>query len=146
MKNVEIDYSDNMLDTRDLDERLDYLTGIKDVRADWMDAKREAMSDAEIDELENNEPEEFTDEMEKELAELEEAKSEISEWRDGKALIKDSHWVDFCREFVTDIGDLPSNLPIYIADNIDWEGVADDLSNDYGTIDIMGNTFYYRNL
>lgn len=145
MKNVEIDYSSDVLDSRNLDERLDYLTSIKDVRADWMDAKREAMSDEEIDELENNEPEDFTDEMEKELAELEEAKEEISEWRDGNTLVNMDYWAQYCKELVRDVGDMPKGLPSYIEDNIDWDGVAEDLSADYSTIEIMGNMFYYRN-
>ncbi len=145
MKNVEIDYSSDVLDSRDLDNRLDNLTSIKDTRLDWMDAKREAMSDVEIDELENNEPEDFTDEMEKELAELEEAKSEISEWRDGNTLVNMNYWTQYCKELVMDVGDMPKELPSYIGNNINWDGVAEDLSADYSTIDIMGSMFYYRN-
>lgn len=145
MKNVEIDYSSNVLDTRELDERLDYLTSVKDVRADWMDAKRDAMSDEEIEELEDNEPEEFTDEMEKELDALEEAKSEVTEWRDGNTLVNLDYWTEYCKELTMEIGELPKNLASYIENNIDWDGVAVDLSVDYSTIDIMGNTFYYRN-
>jgi len=145
MKNVEIDYSSNVLDTQELDERLDYLTSVKDVRADWMDAKRDAMSDEEIEELEDNEPEEFTDEMEKELDALEEAKSEVTEWRDGNTLVNLDYWTEYCKELTMEIGELPKNLASYIENNIDWDGVAVDLSVDYSTIDIMGNTFYYRN-
>ena len=144
MKNVEIDYSSDVLDSRELDDRLEYLTSIKDVRADWMESKREAMSDEEIDELENNEPEEFDDAMKEELESLEEAKNYISEWRDGNTLINMEHWAQYCKELVRDMDVLPKELPSYIENNIDWKGVADDLSNDYSTIDIMGNTFYYR--
>jgi hypothetical protein len=144
MNNVEIDYSDDVLDSKDLCNRLEYLESIKDTRLDWMDAKREEMSDAEIDELENNEPEEFTDEMKEELESLEEAKNYISEWRNGTALINMEHWVKYCEGIIEEIGDVPQDLPQYIRNNIDWKGVADDLSNDYSTIDIMGNTFYYR--
>ena len=144
MNNVEIDYSDDVLNSKDLCNRLEYLESIKDTRLDWMDAKREAMSDAEIEELENNEPEEFTDAMKGELESLEEAKNYISDWRNGTALINMDHWVKYCEGFIEEIGDVPQDLPQYIRNNIDWKGVADDLSNDYSTIDIMGNTFYYR--
>ena len=145
MKNVEIDYSSDVLDSRNLDERLDYLTSIKDTRLDWMDAKREAMSDEEIEELEDNEPKEFDDAMKEELEALEEAKDEIPEWRDGNTLVNMDYWAQYCKELVRDVGDMPKGLPSYIEDNIDWDGVADDLSHDYSTIEIMGNMFYYRN-
>lgn len=59
-------------------------------------------------------------------------------------LINDEHFVDYCEELVNDIGGLPTDLPIYIRNNIDWEGVADDLRVDYTSAEFSGNTFLWR--
>lgn len=61
-------------------------------------------------------------------------------------LIRDHYFTDYCRELVQDIGDLPKDIPAYIA--IDWEATADNLRVDYSSLEIACNdrwvTYWYR--
>lgn len=57
-------------------------------------------------------------------------------------LISESYFTDYCQEFVQDIGDLPRDIPSYLA--IDWEETADNLKVDYSEIEIDGITYYFR--
>lgn len=64
------------------------------------------------------------------------------EW--GASIIHEDYFEDYCRELVEDIGYLPKNLPEYIENNINWEGVADDLMVDYSEAEYNGDTYYFR--
>ena len=43
---------------------------------------------------------------------------------------------------LTDIGDLPPNVPWYI--EIDWEKTAENIKVDYRDIEINGETYWFR--
>ena len=83
-----------------------------------------------------------------ELAMLQELAGEASgyatDWKYGETLIHEDYFVDYCRQLVQDIGDLPKDLPSYIENNIDWDGVADDLKMDYTSVNFGGETYYVR--
>lgn len=68
---------------------------------------------------------------------------EVLEEIGDEAMIKESYWVEYCEEMVKDIGDLPSKIPTYI--EIDWEATAENIQQDYSSIEYDGNTYYYRN-
>ena len=74
----------------------------------------------------------------------EEAEGYAPDWHHGAALIRDSYFIEYCRELLSDIGDLPADLPGYIENNIDWDGVADDLKIDYTEVDFDGITYWIR--
>ena len=57
-------------------------------------------------------------------------------------LIADSYFVDYCEELVSDIGDMPREIPSYI--EIDWEATANNIKLDYSEIEIDGDTYYFR--
>ena len=57
-------------------------------------------------------------------------------------LIRDSYFVEAMQELMQDIGDLPRNIPDYLA--IDWEKTADNLRVDYSSIEIDGTDYWYR--
>jgi hypothetical protein len=63
----------------------------------------------------------------------------------GETVIREDYWVAYCEEMCKEVGDIPQNLPWYISDNIDWDGVADELSADYSTIQYQGCDYYVRN-
>ena len=67
-----------------------------------------------------------------------------SEWSYGVTLIDEDDFQDYCEELVSDIGDLPKDLPSYISNNIDWEGVAEDLKVDYSEVEIRETSYLYR--
>lgn len=126
------------LDTRDLQERLEELEG---ERTDL----QEAVNDAEGEEEKQTAHEELDvwegDNLE-ELEALRELKDEVSEWDDGNTLVPKDDWLDYVEEMLKDCGDLPRNLPWYI--EIDWEKTAENIEQDYGTVDYLGTTYYYR--
>jgi len=73
-----------------------------------------------------------------------EAEGYAPDWNYGATLVRDSYFEDYARELVNDIGDLPSELPAYIENNIDWEGVADDIQADYSSVDFDGEEYWVR--
>lgn len=127
------------LDTRDLQERLEELEG---ERTDL----QEAVNDAEGEEEKQTAHEELDvwegDNLE-ELEALWKLKDEVSEWDDGNTLVPEEDWIDYVEEMLKDCGDLPRNVPWYI--EIDWEKTAEIIAQDYGTVDYLGTTYYYRN-
>lgn len=59
-------------------------------------------------------------------------------------LIADSYFTDYCKELVTDCGYLPRDLPGFIENNINWDGVADDLKADYSEVTLDGENYWHR--
>ena len=57
-------------------------------------------------------------------------------------LIRDSHFVLYCQELLEDCGDIPKNLPHYIA--IDWVDTALNIRIDYTSTDINGVDYWFR--
>lgn len=58
------------------------------------------------------------------------------------SFIHEDHFVDAMEELVKDIGDLPKDIPGYLA--IDWNATAENLRVDYSSVEIDGETFWYR--
>ena len=57
-------------------------------------------------------------------------------------LIRDSYFPDYARDMLEDCGEIPRDIPYYIA--IDWEATAENILVDYSYIDIQDATYYYR--
>jgi Antirestriction protein (ArdA) len=72
----------------------------------------------------------------------EQGESYAADWDHGVALIRDSYFTDYAREFLEDCGDIPRNIPHYIA--IDWEATARNIQVDYTPIDFDGVTYWVR--
>lgn len=145
----------NILDTRDLQDRLDELQKLKealeDARTDVdellaIDASEKTESwESDLSEardtLEQAETEFSSDEQD-ELTELEALSEEVSEWSSGNQLIPEDDFEDYCKELCEDIGDIPRDFPSYIV--IDWESTAQNLKADYSEIEYQGTTYLYR--
>jgi hypothetical protein len=58
------------------------------------------------------------------------------------ALIRDSHWVDYARELLEDIGTIPKDFPSFVA--IDWNETASNIQVDYSSVEFEGVTYWYR--
>jgi len=128
----EISNSDNMIDIRDVIARVEEL--------------RENAS--------NDHPDMLQDEIDvenKELTTLESLLNDLAgyggdhQWEGSwypVSLIRDSYFVDAMQELVQDIGDLPRDIPSYLA--IDWEKTADNLRADYSSVEFEGITYWYR--
>lgn len=146
----------NTIDTRDLiEERDSNKQAILDDFNDTFNTELEEYEMIEVyleDEVAEyitaEEKEEFyslwKDEIDK-ITEVDELEREMSsEFVYGVQMIPNEDFTEYCKELLEDCGDLPRNLPFYIKDNIDWDGVAHDLSADYSYVDFRGTNFLYR--
>ena len=66
------------------------------------------------------------------------------DWQYGETLIRASHFTEYVRELMADIGTVPADLPWYIADAIDWDEVARHIDSDYVDVDFDGVTYKMR--
>lgn len=97
---------------------------------------------ARIDELEFSNDKEDIDEL-KILRALVGDCEDSDDWPDS-TLIRDTHFTEYAKEYVDEIGDIPSSLPSYIENNIDWDGVADDLKQDFNSVEYGDVTYLVR--
>ena len=140
---MKIDNCKNVLDSRDIISRLEEL------ESDFEDWKEE--QENELGKCDENSPQEPVqdsdfddwDELET-LRDLAEQCKDGADWEYGEVLIHEDYFVEYCREMIDDIGDLPKNLPWYIENNIDWKGVAEDLKVDYIEVDFAGENYLIR--
>lgn len=67
----------------------------------------------------------------------------LSDWKYGETLIHSNYWVEYVEGLLIDCGDLPKEIPHYIA--IDWEKTADNIEQDYMRVDFDGEEYLIRN-
>lgn len=153
-----VDFTADILDARDLVARFNYCAEVRDDLVEAVDEARDAVREAETDEA-RAKAEDAMDNAERKLAEFDNGETEEGcDWvelnkvedeineaaANGGGFIAESYFRDYVIDLVADTGGLPKNLPSYLADNIDWHGVAEDLKVDYTEIDMGGNTWLYR--
>lgn len=143
------------LDTRDLAKRKEELEALRDAVTEAESAlddagipkgtPRDQVPDEKWPLIEalDNATDEFGEDEQTELAELEELESEISEWRHGETLIPCDQFTDYARELLEDCGDIPRELPHYLV--IDWNATAENLLADYSEVTYQGTDYYVRN-
>jgi hypothetical protein len=110
---------DNIIDSRDVIERIEELQ--------------------DIENLDEDEQEELVA-----LNALQqEAESYSQEWSHGATLIRDSYFITYAQGFAEDIGaiDREASWPCYC---IDWEKAAEDLKQDYAAVDFDGERYWVR--
>lgn len=134
----EINNSQNIIDSRDIIERIKELECIlSEVWGDnpdlWLEKNSENIASDYYDEAK-----EFV-----ELKNLESEASEHSDWKDGQTLIRDSYLSDYAKEFAIDIGAIPdpNNWPI---NHIDWESAVDELKNDFVEVYFAEEAYWIR--
>lgn len=151
MRATEVSNADDVIDSRDVIARIDELQAKLDAieeaqreRDDMANASAEELAEADtaIEEAEAD----FDDDERAELAALkslaEEAEGYADDWIHGATLIRDSYFVEYARELLADIGDLPRDLPHYI--EIDWQKTADNIQVDYTSVEFDGVTYWVR--
>jgi hypothetical protein len=125
MNNIpeEIKNTQDVIDSRDIIERIEYLEGLE---------SSNEIEDYELEEL--NSLKKFA----------EEGKDNAEDWEYGAFFIRDGYFTEYAQELCEDIGELPKDLPSYISCHIDWDGVADDLKVDYNYVDFGDETYWVR--
>jgi hypothetical protein len=151
--------STGVTDTRDLIEYKEYLESeILDAYTDWAEShnehKDEGTEDLEIpysfDEIEFIDEEAFTIGIQDTIDEYEAIRDFCQElegygdFEHGETLIAEDYFEEYAKELTKDCGYIPDNLPSYIENNIDWEGVADDLKLDYTEAYFEGIAYLMR--
>ena len=104
-----------------------------------------------IDRIEELEDETDTDRNtnveQEELESLKDIINQTDGYRDfenGEGLIHEDYFTEYCQELCEDAGDLPRELPWYIENHIDWNGVARELKQDYVEVDFDGVSYFMR--
>ncbi len=139
-----IDNTDDVIDSREVIERVEELESDltclgENIDLAEDDEERKEAREALKDWNDNN-----LDEL-KSLGDLcAEGEDTTSEWSDGTPLINDNYFTEYTEELCKDIGAIPSYLPWYISNHIDWDGVAREIQIDYSSIDFDGTTFWVR--
>lgn len=136
------------LDSRDLIEERDELKEqvLNSFNETFPQYETQSFEDIRFEEEEiDSWKEGFQDEI-NEITCIDDLENEVSssKWDHGITFISKGDFEDYCEEMVSDIGDLPSTLPNYIKNNINWEGVADDLKQDYSEVEFRGVNYLYR--
>lgn len=117
----DISNTDDVIDSRDVIARIEEI---------------EALGD------DKNLTQEDLDELTALRALQDEAEGYAPDWKYGATLIRRSYFVDYCREMVSDIGDMPKEIPSYI--EIDWDATARNLEVDYTSVDFDGVEYLVR--
>ena len=120
-----IDNTEDLIDSRDVIERIDYL------RENFVGESGRWIG---------------TDEEESEFIALEALAAEgesMPDWEYGSTLIRDTYFTEYAQELAEDIGAISSDAqwPLYC---IDWERAARDLRVDYTAVEFDGTTYWVR--
>lgn len=129
---IEIKCDDDQIDVRDVTDRIEQL------EVELADAH----DDDEVDEVLDLRAE---SKLLTELLDDLRGNGGDHQWRGDwypVSLIRDSYFVEAMEEMVKDIGDMPANVPNYIA--IDWDQTAENLRVDYTSCEFDGVTYWYR--
>lgn len=76
------------------------------------------------------------------LLKIEEECKDFSDWKYGETLIRESYWEESVEETTIDCGYIKKDLPWWI--EIDWTKTAENVAQDYTTIDFDGINYYIR--
>jgi hypothetical protein len=130
---------------------------ILDLR-DLADVAREASAILEDEEQDADEKQDATDTLEAlasmlsdmgysvEALEEDAVADELQRIGDGYecTLIAEDYFPTYCENLCEELGYVSPDLPGFISSNINWKGVAEDLSVDYNEVELDGQTYFIR--
>ena len=104
----------DIIDSREINERIEYLAGL----------------------IDDDDPDMIDDDERAELAlllDLREAGSTLEDWEHGVTLVRDSYFTTYAEELADELGliDREARWP---ANHIDWESAAEELQHDYTSL------------
>jgi hypothetical protein len=127
--------SEDILDSRDLNELLERLEGERDGIAEDGESDDEVAASLK-------EWDEDNGELLKALQELRD-ECEGSGWQHGIGFIRDSYFKDYAQELADDIGAIDKNAS-WPNTCIDWDKAASELQTDYTSTEIGGIDYWWR--
>ena len=138
-----------MIDTRDLAEKREELqTDLVNSFNDYFETEIGDFDELikHIDNSDNEDVEEWRDDKVydfEHIDEINELEDEITEFIYGETLIPNDDFTEYCKDMVEDCYNL-KDVPDFIKDNINWEGVASDLGVGYSSVTYQGESYFYR--
>ena len=148
-----------VFDSRDLVEYKEYLE--EELTNDWNDWQEEHLNDefkaddAEevikfAENLQNNGSNDFLSSWYSEIEHYENVRDFCEElegygdFQHGETIIHEDYFTEYCEELCEDIGHVSRDLPWYIANHIDWDGVASEIKQDYIEVEFEGSSYFMR--
>jgi hypothetical protein len=145
MTTTQFSNSDDVIDSRDIIERIEYLSVYDyqvcpECSCTFGDIHNEGCSEPEpVDNL--------TEEDKEELKILDALQDQCegyaSDWRHGATLIRDSYFKEYAQELAEDLG-MINHTWSWPYTCIDWERAADELKQDYTEVDYDGVAYWVR--
>ena len=135
-----LDLGSDMIDSRDIIDRLEEVIEEIEELEESIEDEQELTEDG-YKVKRSDELDELIEERDM-LESICEQGSDCEDWKYGVTLISDDYFVEYCQELVSDIGDLPRDIPSYLV--IDWEATADNIRQDYTEIDVNGRVYWAR--
>ena len=129
--------SESTINSRDIIERIKELEAERD---SCMMIREDGGEEADPQGWEDQNPEEAAELAA--LSKLAEDGEGAADWTYGEILIRDDYFTEYVREMLEDCGEIPRDLPHYIA--IDWHKTADNVRPDYFPVDFDGVTYWVR--
>ena len=168
MRSTEIDNSADIIDSRDVIERLEELESEREDLQTAIDEAREAYDEAKEEDEKAQSDEEGTTMSEHNLDQVEITMDEATEsladwdnadeykhlkalaeqcegygdWRYGETLIRDSYFETYAQQLADDSGAIKDNS--WPCNCIDWEQAASELQSDYTSVEFDGTTYWMR--
>lgn len=134
--------SDDVIDSRDVEEAISELESELETAFEDRPEAEEVLTYAVW--LAQSE---YADDEAQELKALlslrEQASGYASDWKYGEILIRDSHFEDYARELADDIGAVDNNAS-WPYTCIDWKQAAEELQQDYTSVEFDGVTYWVR--
>ena len=134
---TDISNSDDVIDSRDVIERIEELEAIV------LPIHNVETGEDELDpSVTDDERKDATAELDALKTLADEAEGYCPDWKYGATLVRYSYFTEYARELLEDCGDLPKNLPSYI--EIDWDATARNIRQDYTSVEFDGVTYWVR--
>jgi predicted nucleic acid-binding Zn-ribbon protein len=89
-----------------------------------------------------NELEDWVEDNQEKLDDLETLEDEVPEWEYGATLIHEDSFEEYCEEELNDLGIIDSKQAWFVV--IDWEATADNMRQDYMEVTYEGDTYLCR--
>lgn len=164
----EITNSEDIIDSRDVIARIEYLQDERETLVNAVDDAKDALNDYDATDDEKTEEEQDSelDELKEALAQAEaalttfdeeeegrelkallaladEAEGYSPDWSYGSTLIRDSYFETYAQQFAEDCCEVNPNAN-WPFNHIDWKSAADELKQDYTSVDFDGVDYWVR--
>lgn len=149
MSKRDVSNSENIVDSRGIISRIEELEEMKEgyILNESAIPEEESPSWGEVADKQNDVESKWDETDEgielKALLNVQEQAEGYSDWHHGETLIRDSYFEEYAEELATDLGymDKSDQWPYTC---IDWKQAAEELQQDYTSIDWDGVTYWIR--